>query len=56
VVYIVFADKKTDKITLIDLNRNAEITEGFIEANTRVIVQRTPLTKSDPIELTYNPK
>ena len=39
-----------------DVNRNKEITEGFIEANTRVIVFRTPLTKSDPIEFTYNPK
>ena len=53
---IVFADKKTDKITLIDVNRNAEIVDGFIEANTRVIVQRTPLVKSEAIELTYNPK
>ena len=51
-----FADKKTDKILLMDVNRGKEITEGFIEANTRVIVVRLPLTKSDPVELVYNPK
>lgn len=37
-IVIAFADKKVDKITLLDLNHNREITEGFIEANTRVIV------------------
>jgi len=41
---------------LLDINKNKEITEGFIEANTRVIVMRTPLTVGDPIELIYNPK
>lgn len=51
-----FADKKTDKITLLDLNKNTEIKEGFIEANTRVIVKRTPIVTGDPIEMTYNPK
>lgn len=51
-----FADKKTDKIVLKDINRDKEITEGFIEANTRVEVIREPLTKNDPIELVYNPK
>ncbi len=39
-----------------DISRNKEISEGFIEANTRVIVLRTPVTTGDPIELTYNPK
>ena len=53
---LVFAEKKTDKITLLDLNKNVEITDGYIDANTRVVVQRTPLTKNDPIEQTYNPK
>ncbi len=53
---VVFADKKIDKIVLLDVNRRREITEGFIEANTRVIVLRTPLTSSDPIEIQYNPK
>jgi hypothetical protein len=53
---IVFADKKTDKITLLDMNRNVEIHEGFIEANTKVLVKRTPLTLDPPITLTYNPK
>ena len=53
---IVFADKKTDRIALIDLNKDKEITEGFIEANTRIVVVREPLMKSDPIEIIYNPK
>ncbi len=51
-----FTDKKTDKIVLMDINKNKEISEGFIEANTRVIVKRTPVVTGDPIELTYNPK
>jgi hypothetical protein len=51
-----FTDKKTDKVILMDINKNKEITEGFIEGNTRVIVMRTPLTTGDQIELTYNPK
>ena len=39
-----------------DINRNKEIQDGFVEANTRVIVMRTPIVTGDPIELTYNPK
>ncbi|CDW87243.1 yth domain-containing protein 1 [Stylonychia lemnae] len=53
---LVFADKKTDKIVLMDVNRNKEFNEGFIEPDTRLIVMRTPLVTGDPIELTYNPK
>ena len=51
-----FTGRRTEKVVLVDLNKNKEITEGFIEANTRVIVLRTPLTVGDPIELAYNPK
>eukprot|EP00347_Sterkiella_histriomuscorum_P004607 403359823 len=53
---IVFADKKTDRIVLMDINRSKEIQEGFVEANTRVVVMRTPIVTGDPIELTYNPR
>lgn len=51
-----FSDKKTDKIILLDTNKNSEILDGLIEAGARIVIERTPITKSDPIELTYNPK
>lgn len=58
--YLVFPEKKTDKsdnIVLLDVINNKEIVNDSqcIEANSHVIVLRTP-QKSEPIELTYNPK
>jgi hypothetical protein len=38
------------------MNRNQEITEGFIDANTKVLVKRTPLVMESPMQLVYNPK
>lgn len=55
-ITLVFSDKKTDKIILLDTNKNTEIQDGLIEAGARIVIERTPITKSDPIELTYNPK
>lgn len=38
------------------MNKNSEIIENFIEANTKILVKRTPLQIDPPITLTYNPK
>ena len=40
-----------------DTNKKEEIIEGVIEANTRIIIERTPIgTPFEAMELTYNPK
>ena len=41
---------------MLDINRNQEIEDGLIEANTRIIIKRLPIGSVDPIELDYNPK
>ena len=66
-----FASKKTDSITLLNVDKNLEISSGIVDAGARLIVIRKPEgatitpgcligsaggTKSDSIELTYNPK
>jgi hypothetical protein len=66
-----YASKKTDNITLLNVDKNVEISSGIVDAGTRLIVIRKPegstITfqsligsaggcKPDSIELTYNPK
>jgi hypothetical protein len=38
------------------MNKGTEIITSFIEANTKVLVKRTPLTIEAPINIVYNPK